>query len=36
MGTYNHLLQFGDAVYLEIIALDPRRDKACSPPLVWI
>lgn len=23
MGTHNHLLQLGDAVYLEIIALDP-------------
>lgn len=23
MGTYNHLLQLGDAVYLEIVALDP-------------
>ena len=23
MGTYNHLLQLGDEVYLEIIALDP-------------
>ena len=23
MGTYNHLLQLGDMVYLEIIALDP-------------
>ncbi|MCB5176243.1 VOC family protein [Microvirga lenta] len=23
MGTYNHLLQLGDGVYLEIIALDP-------------
>jgi hypothetical protein len=23
MGTWNHLLQFGDTVYLEIVALDP-------------
>lgn len=23
MGTYNHLLQLGDMVYLEVIALDP-------------
>ncbi len=23
MGTYNHLLQLGDTIYLEIIALDP-------------
>jgi hypothetical protein len=23
MGTHNHLLQLGDAVYLEIVALDP-------------
>lgn len=23
MGTWNHLLQLGDAVYLEIVALDP-------------
>lgn len=23
MGTYNHLLQLGEAVYLEIVALDP-------------
>lgn len=23
MGTYNHLLQLGDGIYLEIIALDP-------------
>lgn len=26
MGTYNHLLQLGDAVYLEIVALDPEAD----------
>ena len=29
MGTYNHLLQLGDMVYLEIVALDP---DAPSPP----
>jgi len=23
MGTYNHLLRLGDAIYLEIVALDP-------------
>lgn len=27
MGTYNHLLQLGDTVYLEIVALDPEADK---------
>ncbi|HKU93645.1 MAG TPA: VOC family protein [Vineibacter sp.] len=26
MGTYNHLLQLGDAVYLEIVAFDPDGD----------
>jgi hypothetical protein len=26
MGTHNHLLQLGDTVYLEIVALDPRGD----------
>jgi hypothetical protein len=26
MGTYNHLLQLGDSVYLEIVALDPEAD----------
>jgi hypothetical protein len=26
MGTYNHLLQLGDTVYLEIVALDPNAD----------
>lgn len=26
MGTHNHLLQLGDAVYLEIVALDPDAD----------
>jgi glyoxalase-like protein len=27
MGTYNHLLQLKDAVYLEIVALDPGVDR---------
>jgi hypothetical protein len=26
MGTYNHLLQLGDTVYLEVVALDPEAD----------
>ena len=26
MGTYNHLLQLGDTVYLEIVALDPEAE----------
>lgn len=26
MGTYNHLRQLGDTVYLEIVALDPEAD----------
>jgi glyoxalase-like protein len=26
MGTHNHLLQLGDMVYLEIVALDPEAD----------
>jgi len=26
MGTYNHLLQLGDTVYLEIVAIDPEAD----------
>lgn len=26
MGTYNHLLQLGDTVYMEIIAIDPQAD----------
>jgi hypothetical protein len=26
MGTYNHLIQLGDRVYLEIVALDPEAD----------
>ncbi|BAM86820.1 hypothetical protein S58_08070 [Bradyrhizobium oligotrophicum S58] len=28
MGTHNHLLQLGDSVYLEIVALDPKA----TPP----
>lgn len=31
MGTYNHLLQLGDTVYLEVIALDPRADSPNRP-----
>jgi hypothetical protein len=31
MGTYNHLLQLGDAVYLEIVALDPAAGAANRP-----
>lgn len=31
MGTYNHLLQLGDSVYLEIVALDPRSKKPGRP-----
>ena len=27
MGTHNHLLQLGDAVYLEIVALDPGAER---------
>lgn len=27
MGTYNHLLQLGDTVYLEIVALDPEAKR---------
>ena len=30
MGTYNHLLQLGDTVYLEIVALDPRAEPAAA------
>src|SRR5215475_5664590 len=26
MGTHNHLLQLGDTVYLEIVAVDPDAD----------
>ncbi|WP_407155991.1 VOC family protein [Bradyrhizobium sp. STM 3557] len=29
MGSYNHLLQLGDTVYLEIVALDPAADAPC-------
>jgi Glyoxalase-like domain len=31
MGTYNHLLQLGDTVYLEIVALDPIADGPGRP-----
>ena len=31
MGTYNHLLQLGDTVYLEIVALDPEADGPGHP-----
>ena len=31
MGTHNHLLQLGDAVYLEIIAIDPEADPPFRP-----
>jgi hypothetical protein len=31
MGTYNHLLQLGDTVYLEIVALDPKADRPVGP-----
>lgn len=31
MGTYNHLLQLGDATYLEIVALDPSADRPGRP-----
>ena len=31
MGTYNHLLQLGDTVYLEIVALDPEADGPGGP-----
>jgi hypothetical protein len=33
MGTHNHLLQLGDTVYLEIVALDP--DAARPPRTRW-
>ena len=26
MGTYNHLLQLGDGIYLEIVAIDPKAE----------
>jgi hypothetical protein len=31
MGTHNHLLQLGDTVYLEIVALDPEADGPGHP-----
>jgi len=31
MGTYNHLLQLGDTVYLEIVAFDPQADGPGRP-----
>jgi hypothetical protein len=31
MGTYNHLLQLGDTVYLEIVALDPEANAPSRP-----
>jgi hypothetical protein len=31
MGTYNHLLQLGGMVYLEIVALDPEADAPSRP-----
>ncbi len=31
MGTHNHLLQLGDAVYLEIVAVDPQADAPDRP-----
>ena len=31
MGTYNHLLQLGDTVYLEIVAFDPKADRPGRP-----
>jgi hypothetical protein len=31
MGTHNHLLQLGDTVYLEIVALDPQADGPGRP-----
>jgi hypothetical protein len=31
MGTHNHLLQLGDSVYLEIVAIDPQGERpACA------
>ena len=36
MGTHNHLLQLGDTVYLEIVALDPRpTGRAAHAGSVW-
>lgn len=31
MGTHNHLLQLGDQVYLEIVALDPKGEPPGRP-----
>jgi hypothetical protein len=31
MGTHNHLLQLGDTVYLEIVALDPDAEPPTRP-----
>jgi len=31
MGTYNHLLQLGNTVYLEIVAFDPQADGPGRP-----
>jgi len=31
MGTHNHLLQLGDATYLEIVALDPQGEEPPCP-----
>lgn len=31
MGTHNHLLQLGDTVYLEIVALDPDAERPVRP-----
>jgi len=31
MGTHNHLLQLGDAVYLEIVAVDPEGEAPGRP-----
>jgi Glyoxalase-like domain len=39
MGTHNHLLQLGDTVYLEIVALDPEAeapDRRCTARWLWI
>ena len=31
MGTHNHLLRLGDAIYLEIVALDPEGSRPARP-----
>jgi hypothetical protein len=31
MGTHNHLLQLGGAVYLEIVSIDPKADPPARP-----